>query len=305
MRRDVLAIVFLLVVFVLGALLSPPLYWAAQNLANTSRGMREIAENPFGRYLTRTLMIVSVLGLWPLLHMARMPFRELGLSVPDWRGLARGAALALITLGAVVLIAMLLDAREWRRAASVSKIARAVLLGLTGAALTAVLEELIFRGVLFGLLRKGGRWLRALIISSAIFAVVHLLHKPESPPVVQWTSGFAALWQMLGLNSMELADFISLFNLFLCGGTLAWAFQRTGTLWFSIGLHAGWIFWLKFANALTTAPANSLFWGSRKVIDGCGATVALLLTLIAIPFLVPKRNPSHEPLPRETMARIE
>ncbi len=51
---------------------------------------------------------------------------------------------------------------------------------------------------------------------------------------------------------------------------LRWAYQRTGALYFSIGLHAGWIFWLK-SYKLVTQPAvgaNSTLWGTDNLIDG-------------------------------------
>ena len=75
------------------------------------------------------------------------------------------------------------------------------------------------------------------------------------------------------------ADFHALvpgfFNLTLAGILLGLAYQRTGNLYFSIGLHAGWIFWLKTYGAFTTgAPhAATWFWGTGKMIDGWLALV--------------------------------
>jgi hypothetical protein len=58
---------------------------------------------------------------------------------------------------------------------------------------------------------------------------------------------------------------------------LALAYQRTGNLYFSIGLHAGWIFWLKSFGFLTraTAGANAWFWGTSRLIDGWAALIML------------------------------
>ena len=75
------------------------------------------------------------------------------------------------------------------------------------------------------------------------------------------------------------ADFHALvpgfFSLTLAGILLGLAYQRTGNLYFSIGLHAGWIFWLKTYGAFTTsAPhAATWFWGTGKMIDGWLALV--------------------------------
>ena len=67
------------------------------------------------------------------------------------------------------------------------------------------------------------------------------------------------------------------FNLALAGALLALAYQRTGNLYFSIGLHAGWIFWLKSYGFLTrdAANANAWFWGTSKLIDGWLALIVL------------------------------
>jgi hypothetical protein len=67
------------------------------------------------------------------------------------------------------------------------------------------------------------------------------------------------------------------FTLLIAGWMLGLGYQRTGTLYFSIGLHAGWIFWLKSYNVLTApAPgANVWIWGTSKLIDGWLALVVL------------------------------
>ena len=82
------------------------------------------------------------------------------------------------------------------------------------------------------------------------------------------------------------------FNLTLAGALLALGYQRTGNLFFSIGLHAGWIFWLKSYGLLTreAAGANASFWGTSQLIDGWLALVVLSLAL----WLLSKRLPRAE-----------
>ena len=74
------------------------------------------------------------------------------------------------------------------------------------------------------------------------------------------------------------------FNLTLAGALLALAFQRTGNLYFSIGLHAGWIFWLRSYGFLAreTAGSSPWFWGTRNLIDGWLALVVLSLLLLLL-----------------------
>ena len=75
---------------------------------------------------------------------------------------------------------------------------------------------------------------------------------------------------------------------------LGLAYQRTGNLYFPIGLHAGWIFWLKIYGALTVAATRETdwFWGSGKMIDGWLAFFVLAFTLFIFKFLpLQKRSP--------------
>ena len=74
------------------------------------------------------------------------------------------------------------------------------------------------------------------------------------------------------------------FNLTLAGILLAWAYQRTGNLYFSIGLHMGWIFWVK-AYAIVTAltpGADKWWWGSGRmaIVNGWVALPVLIGTLL-------------------------
>jgi membrane protease YdiL (CAAX protease family) len=73
-------------------------------------------------------------------------------------------------------------------------------------------------------------------------------------------------------------------NLTLAGMLLAWAYQCTGNLYFSIGLHAGWIFWVKaYAIATTLAPAADKWWwgtGRMAIVNGWVALPVLVGTLL-------------------------
>jgi hypothetical protein len=117
----------------------------------------------------------------------------------------------------------------------------------------ATLEEILFRGGIFGGLRRMFIWPLALMASSMVYALVHFLQRTEWTGAVAWNSGLILLPRMLG----GFADFYALvpgfFSLTLAGILLGLAYQRTGNLYFSIGLHAGWIFWLKAYGAFTAS----------------------------------------------------
>jgi membrane protease YdiL (CAAX protease family) len=68
---------------------------------------------------------------------------------------------------------------------------------------------------------------------------------------------------------------------------LGLAYQRTGNLYFSIGLHVGWIFWVKAYGVITVGVgAESAFWGSGNLVDGWLALLILVATLLVLPRLL-------------------
>jgi CAAX protease family protein len=150
------------------------------------------------------------------------------------------------------------------------------------AVVVAFIEELIFRGALFGILRKTLLWPVALVVSSAVYAAVHFLQKADPPGSIHWFSGLALLPHMLGNLTDAGALAPAFFTLLLAGAMLAFAYQKSGTLYLSIGLHAGWIFWLKSYRFITqeTPGHAEAFWGSDKLIDGWLAVAVLGCTLL-------------------------
>ena len=70
-------VIYIVAVFIGGALLAPWLYWLAQAFAHT---FPHIAAAPFHRFVDRSLLIFALAGLWPLLRALGMTsWRELGL----------------------------------------------------------------------------------------------------------------------------------------------------------------------------------------------------------------------------------
>jgi len=97
--------------------------------------------------------------------------------------------------------------------------ARAAVFGIAVVA-APVTEELIFRGCLYGILRKSGGRVTAIVVSSVLFALIHG-HLPSLPGLVVLAVG------------------------------LALVYERCGSLWAPISMHAAF-------NALTIAAA--IFW---------------------------------------------
>jgi hypothetical protein len=264
-------LIYFVLVFVGGALLAPWLYWFTLDLAAHHWPFFEkMASNPFHRFVGRALLGAALLGLWPLLRSCRMlHWRDLGLKAGD-RSLADvafGFFLGFGSLACVALLAVSLGGRSFNPAHSGAQIMEHVFGAALAAIIVSILEELVFRGALFGVLRKVLSWPAALVLSSAVYALAHFLQKADSPGPVDWWSGLALLPKMFQGGPPFIP---AVFTLFVAGAILALAYQRTGALFFSMGLHSGWIFWLKFYGFLTvkTPGANPSLWGTDTLIDG-------------------------------------
>lgn len=279
--------VYGVVVFAGGALLAPGLYWACQYGAAHVQGWSGLAQVPFHRIVNRSLLGLALLGLWPLLkHLRANSWMAVGLArtgAPG-RNLAAGLALGFLSLACVAMLAVLAGARQLDLSHSTPWILKRVFGALGTAAVVACLEELLFRGAIFGALRKVHRWQAALVLSSAIYALVHFFEKPPQAAGITWTSGLVVLAQMCR-GFVQFEHLVpGFFTLTLAGMILGLAYQRTGALYGSIGLHAGWIFWLKLYGAVTASQpgANVWFWGTAKLIDGWLSLLVLGLVFLVV-----------------------
>jgi len=280
-------VIYVVVVFLGGALLAPWLYRLAQIAA---AAFPHIAQTPFHRFLDRSLLLFALAGLWPFLrHLGMVSWCELGLVHPhgqlkNWGG---GLLLGFVTLAIAAGTALGSGDRVLDVNLTAHKIVGTLFnAGATGIAVSLI-EEILFRGGIFGGLRRTFYWPLALVASSLIYALAHFLQRAELTGPVVWDSGLVLLLRMAG----GLLDFHVLvpgfFSLALAGSLLGLAYQRTGNLYFSIGLHTGWIFWLKMYGAFTAdAPsAPPGFRGTGRLIDGWPALLVLALTLAIFEFL--------------------
>jgi hypothetical protein len=289
--RPLLALaVFLAFVFIGGALLAPWLYHAVQALAPGTK----LARAPFARVENRALLIMALVGV-PFYVRASGIRRWADVGVDPrnlrWRPVAAGFALGFFSLAAVCTVAIAGGGRALNLSRTPGQLAANFAGALLTAAVVGVIEELLFRGAIFGGLRRAMRWGAALVASSAIYAIVHFMGRPQNPPVIDWLSGLRVLPSMLA-GMAEPGGLVPAFlNLTLAGVVLGLAYHFTGNILASIGIHAGWIVWLKFYGYMTKGVpgADTVFWGTRKLVDGWLAFVALVLVL-GVVLLVARRG---------------
>ncbi len=259
-----------------GALLAPPLFWAAQWLV--AHGVFVfLGHYDFEKYFHRALLVAAVVLLWPLLRSLRIKNTRELLLAPDprrWRHLAAGFLLAAIPL-ALCAIGLIVQHYYYVR----HHIEAAAVLKVFGASLVVpLIEELLFRGLILGILLRSSSRLVAIAFTSALFSILHFLKTPEhSERVITWASGFVSVAHSFSQFSEPLLVAAGFTTLFLLGWILADARVRTSSLWMPIGLHAGWIFTAGVFNKIAKLKSHALPWlGSNLLIGLVPLTIALL-----------------------------
>ncbi|MCH2602453.1 MAG: CPBP family intramembrane metalloprotease [Pedosphaera sp.] len=252
------------------------------------------SHDDFHRYFNRCLMLLALVGLSLLWRVTKIKsWAELGWTdFPKAKNhISIGLLIGLASLMAIAALGLIFEAREFRPAHPLGEWGKHWLNTLGAAIAVGVLEETLFRGMLFGLLRRDMNWRWAAVASALLFASVHFIDQRPNISEITWSTGFTAFPQFIHDFAHDPHWPAYAVNLFLAGLILAGAFQRTGNLFIAIGIHAGWIIALK-TNSFISSPVNThVFWGDNKTSDGWAATP--LLAVMAWYIL------RHDPKPAE------
>ncbi len=218
------------------------------------------------RLLALNAVVLFVPSAGALLIMARLvdqsPVAAFGVAIHEhWLkdfavGLAIAGGMLAITLSGSFLFGAV--SLEWSGSGAAG---RAILFTLAVLALSAVNEELVFRGYPFQVLMKGlGPWGSTLLISS-LFGLLH--------------------WRNPG------ATVLSVLNTILAGIMLALAYLKTRSLWFPYGIHFGWnaglsvILGYPVSGIQTASLVTTHVSGSETILGGAyGPEAGILGTVI-------------------------
>jgi membrane protease YdiL (CAAX protease family) len=256
-------------VLVATAIASP---WVAWGL-----GPRFTYARVFDRVFEASLLIAVVLA-WRALDLgdgASIGFRSRDAARDVGRGFLFGLAGLAVGLGLCALCGALDPALRFGGAKTVGK----AILGVAAALAIGVGEETLFRGVLLRRLRCDlGRW-AGIVITTLLYAAVHVMRRRGSGGALHAGSGFD---QLAGL----LAPFADgtvlpqLVGLALLGAVLAAARLRSGALWLPIGVHAAYVAAFRVGRLFFRfAPAPWLVGaGWPPLVGGFAGMVAITVT---------------------------
>jgi len=249
---------------------------------------------PFPRIFDRVVMValaaVMIRSARPLKLGARLKTGFSNLSANLGR-VVRGFAIAIAAIAAIWIAATVIGASG----VAVSSKLWIRLPGTVAAALLiAIIEETFFRAVLLDGMRDDFGSRPALILSAAVYAFAHLVRAPARFQLhgIHPLAGFGVLAASFGQFSDPAAVIPPLIGLFLLGLVLGEAFLLTGTVYFSLGMHAGFVVGAKSWRYVTAAGGSLPIWlvGRTRppLIGGAGAWIIALALLLLIKPIVGK-----------------
>jgi uncharacterized protein len=263
--------------------------------------LHDLLPYPFERIFKRLLMAGAVLGVVVFVRFRKDMFVRFGMAwTPDsarflWTGFVTGLA-SLIVFAIVSTVAGHADValRQLTGFQWIQRIAGGLLTGV----LIGILEELLFRGFVFTYLRDRvfrGRAVQGMIAASLLYASLHFLNVRK--PVISPDPGLADSFKLILAPVQSLADWPSMWpaavGLFLFGMVLNGCVLRTGSLYPSIGLHAGCVTFLRVVGLfISFGRTDVVLWSTKKVYDGALGWAFLLLIGLLLNAILEKTAPA-------------
>ena len=283
-------LVYFAATVLLGALLAPILYWAGQWLV-AHQIFPSLARFRFETFFDRALLIAAVALLWPLFRSIRVRTigdLDLARNPKGWRDVLAGFVFSAVPLLFVAALLIALHIFSLRYAMTWSGAGR--IIGATIA--VPVIEEAFFRGLLLGILLRSNRRLMAIVVTSALYSILHFLKGTgQTPVIVTWTSGFASIADSFSQFADPVQVAAGFTTLFLIGWVLADARLRTRSLWLPIGLHAGWIFANGLFNKIAHHQVSALPWLGKSLLVGIVPLAIVGLTWVIMRGWLRKNDP--------------
>jgi uncharacterized protein len=269
--------IYLAASVLLAALLAPFLFWSAQAFAP-----RFFIGVDFESFFHRAILIALLLLLFPLLRWTRVRrWEDLQLeSNRHWRrDVMAGFLLAagpLLCCGALLITAHLFSFRHVINWSALAKVAAAAIT-------VPLIEESFFRGLVLGILLRSGYNYIAMLLTSALFSVVHFLKAPEGTSrIVTWSSGFASIADCFSQFRNPILVTAAFTTLLLIGYIMADARVKTHSLWLPIGLHGGWIFGSGLFNRIARREVVALPWIGKNLLVGIVPLAIAALTWLVM-----------------------
>lgn len=264
MKKIVVFLALFSCILILSAVVAPVIY--------------QYTDFKFHRIMTRLIM-VQFLGVafWYYKKADKTNLKNLFFSYGlQWHGkksrnsLIQGFVITFSVLALLIMLEMFLGAREFRLNIK-TKWPLQIVEYTCAAFIIGFIEEFFFRGMIFEKAKKLSLFW-AFVLTNSFYSIVHFLKAKHVP--IGDTASIKDSFRLIGGFLEPLADPLAILpgfiGLFIFGLLLSYAYWRTGSLYHSIGIHAGAVFFLKidgfFMHINPEAPI--LLYGDKNVYTG-------------------------------------
>ena len=258
MRTIVIFLSFMAYTFIVGALISPWVYSLVQYISSLGDNWlcNYLNGQEFGKVSNRCFMIIAATGIYPTLKAFKaFNKKDLGYDLPRKEfltELGKGLPFGILSLCTLALLIIFFDLREIDPKADAGTFISTFLKAALGALALGFIEETFFRGIILNSMSRTLKVKTTIIISSVLFASVHLLRNKSDIEITQvdWSTGFYYL--SLTLQNYTNPDMLgSWLTLFTCGVFLSFVSLHYGNIARCIGIHMGWVLVIKGFEGIT------------------------------------------------------
>ncbi|MCH2208077.1 MAG: CPBP family intramembrane metalloprotease [Lentisphaerales bacterium] len=300
MRVLIIFFGLILYTFVVGALVSVPVYELIQSLFSPDS---YLGKQTFGKISNRVFMLVAATGLYPCykLMSKKVTKDELGYNIsrPDFiKAVKQGLVFGLSSLFVLAILIVVLGIRPFEDDISAGMIIKALVKASLGGFVIGLIEETFFRGIILRSMVKTIKPFWAVIITSIVFASIHFIRNKTSGVIdeMHWYSGFTYLQG--SFNNYSHPKFLgSWLTLFACGVYLSFLSLHHGNIARCLGVHAGWVIVLgvvkKITDDDTSSPLNWMI-GSYDKVTGYLAFFIITIICFSFWFLKYRKQPQQK-----------
>jgi membrane protease YdiL (CAAX protease family) len=252
---------------------------------------------PLAKLVSKVTLGLLLISVFPFRKILKLSWQDIGFSRPKpfFLQIGLGLLLGLLTLSPVLVVLYTLDVHVWdqSRTWTWAKILQKTGIGLCLAMLIGIGEELLFRGLLLGYLRRQLPLILAIGISAFFYAALHFLKSKTLIPFYQQNlgSGFELMAEAFA-NWLNPEIVTAFSGLFVVGVFLALLRSRLpNSLGFCIGCHAGWVWLIKVSKDFCNVNPHSEYLYLVSSYDGVvGPLVSVWLTAAMLGWLIVSNN---------------
>lgn len=259
---------------------------------------------PLSKIITKSTQLFLVLSIFPFMAYLKFNKGDLGFAAKAvfFKQVLLGIGFGFVTLMPVFIVQYALginiidQTQQW----TAGLLAEKMLISLLLALLISMIEEPIFRGILFAGLKKKLPVISAVLISSAYYAALHFLDSKTEIPFqdARILSGFTLLGEAFAnlLNPEIWSAFLALLMVGIFLGILR--SQVKESLGLCIGCHTCWVWQIKMSKNLFNTDFSSDYIYLVSSYDGVvGPLVTGWLSLAIIGYFGYKKILANYPNP--------